>query len=113
MDNKTNYEQAILNAVIDRIDHLRVKSGLSMYKLAQDALISDSSLRKLYRKQTYPNILTIYRLCDALHISVSEFFAYETGNAHLAEDKLLLVSSFEAMSASNQRLILELIQNLK
>ena len=54
MDNKTNYEQAILNAVIDRIDHLRVKSGLSMYKLAQDALISDSSLRKLYRKQTYP-----------------------------------------------------------
>ena len=113
MDNKTNYEQEILNAVIDRIDMLRVKSGMTIYKLAQESLLSDSSLKKLYTRQHFPNVLTIYRICDALQISVSEFFAFNIDSAKLVDEKVILLSSYDALSPNNKRLILELIQNLK
>ena len=113
MDNKTNYEQEILNAVIDRIDMLRVKSGMSIYKLAQDALLSDSTLKHLYKRKTFPNVLTIYRLCDALQISVSEFFAFNVEAVKQVDDKAILLSSFDALSPDNKRLVLELIQKLK
>lgn len=113
MDNRTNYEQAILNAVIDRIDALRVKSGMSIYKLAQEALISESTLKKLLRRQTFPNILTIYRLCEVLQVSVSEFFDFDTDAVKIAEERLTLVSAFEALSPNNKWLVLELIKNLK
>lgn len=113
MDNRTNYEQAILNAVIDRIDALRVKSGMSIYKLAQEALISESTLKKLLRRQTFPNILTIYRLCEVLQVSVSEFFDFDTDAVKIAEERLTLISAFEALSPNNKWLVLELIKNLK
>ncbi len=113
MDNKTNYEQEILNAVIDRIDMLRVKSGMTIYKLAQESLLSDSSLKKLYTRKHFPNVLTIYRICDALQISVSEFFAFNIDSAKLVDEKVILLSSYDTLSPNNKRLILELIQNLK
>lgn len=113
MDNRTNYEQAILNAVIDRIDALRVKSGLSIYKLAQEAFISESTLKKLLRRQTFPNILTIYRLCEVLQVSVSEFFDFDTDVVKIAEERLSLISAFEALSPNQKWLVLELIKNLK
>ncbi len=113
MDNRTNYEQAILNAVIDRIDTLRVKSGLSIYKLAQEALISESTLKKLLRRQTFPNILTIYRLCEVLQVSVSEFFDFESDAIKSADERFAVISAFEALSQNNKWLILELMKNLK
>ena len=87
--------------------------AFKLMKLAQESLLSDSSLKKLYTRQHFPNVLTIYRICDALQISVSEFFAFNIDSAKLVDEKVILLSSYDALSPNNKRLILELIQNLK
>ena len=76
-------------------------------------MLSDSSLKKLYTRKHFPTVLTIYRICDALQISVSEFFAFNIDSAKLVDEKAILLSSYDALSPNNKRLILELIQNLK
>lgn len=63
-------------ATAKRIDfYLQVK-GISLYKLAKDACIPISTLQNLYRNHTKsPTVSIIFKLADALNVSIEEFFA--------------------------------------
>lgn len=71
-----------------RIKQLRIAKNYSVNKLANLAGISQSYLRDVELGNKNPTIETLSFLCDALDISLHDFFADET-SSNFIDDPLL------------------------
>ncbi len=61
-----------------RIKRIRKDRKVSQYKLAKKSGISQSFLSTLESGKKIPTVSTLEKLCDALRISLSEFFRSDT-----------------------------------
>ncbi len=61
--------------IAERIIHLRKEKGYSTNKLSQLAEIGQATLREIEIGEKSPNIITLEKICNALQISLSDFFA--------------------------------------
>ena len=108
----TEYEQALINLIVDRIDSLRVEKSFSIYELAQRADLSENTLKKVYKKQGFPTVFTIYRLCQAFNITLSEFFMLDNNNRAFSKKELELLERFSKLSPKAQDALLEISRYL-
>jgi transcriptional regulator with XRE-family HTH domain len=77
MPQDTNREYPVY-PIGERIRHFRELKGISTNKLANLSGISQSYLRDVELEKKNPTIEIIYQLCEALGISLKEFFDDET-----------------------------------
>jgi len=61
--------------IAERIIHLRKEKGYSTNRLSQLAEIGQATLREIEIGEKSPNIITLEKICNALKISLSDFFA--------------------------------------
>ena len=61
--------------IMERIDELCKKRNISKYRLSQITGISQSAFSKMARQQSSLSLETIQRICDALGISLAQFFS--------------------------------------
>lgn len=81
--------------------------GISHYTLAKEADISTSTLHSLLSGKSRPYMYTVYRLCNALDIPITDLLA-ETGtekieNISKKEQELLML--YRSCSSSKKRLL--------
>lgn len=69
-------------AIALRISNLMVKNKIpSQYQLCKDAGLTESTLRAILNEEHQSvNILTLFRVCDGLKVSIQEFFDDELFN---------------------------------
>ncbi len=72
----------------ERIRKFRIQKGISTNKLANLAGISQSYLRDVELENKNPTIEIIFLLCQALNISLKQFFDDESSHL-LTEDPLM------------------------
>lgn len=72
-----------------RITYFRERNGWSVNKLANLSGISQSYLRSVELNEKNPTIQTISYICDALKISLADFFN-ESSEQMVPEDSLFL-----------------------
>jgi DNA-binding Xre family transcriptional regulator len=60
---------------VKRVQDLVAERHMTLYQLTQVSGISDSTLRSTRRRGGQLTVDTIERICDALDITLSEFFA--------------------------------------
>ena len=65
----------LMNFIINRILELRTARGLSLEDLAENAGISESMMQKISIGITNPSICTLTKICNALRVSLCEFFS--------------------------------------
>lgn len=65
----------------NRIHELRTSYGLSQEQLALRAEITTTYLGQIERNLKHPTVLVIEKICNSLHISLSDFFN-ETASTH-------------------------------
>lgn len=58
-----------------RIVEIRQQKGLSQYKLYQLAEISQAALSDIESNKKSPTIITLEKICNALEITLAEFFS--------------------------------------
>ncbi len=61
--------------VMERIDDLCRQHNMSKYRLSLITGISQSAFSKMARQQSTLSLETIQRICDALGISLAQFFS--------------------------------------
>lgn len=61
--------------VIKRINDIMKNQGMTRYQLAKISDLSQSTLSNMNTRNTTPSIPTIEMICNALNISLSQFFA--------------------------------------
>ena len=74
---------------LEKIDRLRVQRGWSIYKLAEEAILTQSTINNLYARKTEPKLSTLRAICDAFDITLSEFFKEESNDSEVEIDKNL------------------------
>lgn len=109
----TEYEQHFICAVVDRIDQLRVERGYSISKLSGKANLSENTLKYLYKKKSFPTLQTLLRLCQALDISLWQFFLFQEAPLQFSFEELDLLKNYEKFPEYSRRLIAELMKHTK
>lgn len=96
--------------ILGKITKLREERDWSLYKLAEEAGITQSTLANMFYRKTMPSINTLKQICDAFGITLSEFFNCSNSN----DDKEFeLLSQFRELNDSNKKLIIEIAKTIK
>lgn len=61
--------------IIARIDNVLNKYGWTRYRLSKEGGVPESTLSNIFHRGTTPTIPTIELICNALNISLAQFFA--------------------------------------
>ena len=95
--------------VLEKIDKLRKEKGWSVNYLAMEAGLTQSTVNNLYTRRTEPKIPTLRALCDALGITLSDFF--KESNQENEDEELIRRIKF--LSPENKKALLQLLKNVK
>lgn len=91
-----------------RIVELREQRGMSTNKLANLSGISQSYLREIELCQKNPTVEVLSYLCDALNISLSQFFSEEKSQVNA-----FLLTAIDKLSDKEQIKLADLINEIK
>lgn len=97
--------------VLEKIDKLRVERGWSVYKLAEEAAITQSTINNLYARKTEPKLSTLRSICNAFDMSLSEFFAEEEPNCDTVDAEIK--AKIETLNSSQKKALLNFLKNFK
>ena len=93
-----------------RITYLREQKGISVNKLANLAGISQSFLREIELGNKKPTIETLSYICDALEISLKDFFDDDLFK-QFPENELL--NEIYKLTPEQRKLFLQLLRSFK
>lgn len=94
----------------EKIEKLRFDRGWSMYELAQEAGITQSTLASMIKRGNPPKIDTLSCICEAFGMSLSQFFMEDEQLEILSGVEKELVASFRKLSEDKQMALLELLK---
>jgi len=101
------------NEVLRRIDELCEERGWTHYMLAKNSNIPYSSINNMFRRNTYPSLPIMFKLCEGLRIHISDFFKDPGRNELvLSSDETKLVNGFRRLGFHDQELILIYLKGL-
>lgn len=60
---------------LQRLRRLLDERGWSVYRLAKNCGLSESTLANVFKRNTVPTITTLERICEGFGITLSQFFA--------------------------------------
>ena len=96
--------------ILERIDKLRIEKGWTLYKLAEESMITQSTLSNMFIRKTQPSIATLTSICNGLNISLSDFFAEESKD--LDAEEIMLLANYRRLSTKHKNIINNLINDL-
>ena len=100
-----NDQEAVSN-ILNTIDCIRTKQGLSLSRLAFEANVSENTVKYIFKKRGCPTIPTLIRLCEALHISLWEFFLLASLDKMQPHKEYELLLQFEKLDIRYKDLII-------
>lgn len=97
----------------ERVHELRIKYGLSQEQLALHAGITTTYLGLIERNLKNPTIKIIEQICNALNISLADFFNPST-RSYIQDDaaSTQILAQLSHRSPREKELILQIIKNI-
>ena len=96
--------------ILERIEELRKARGWSVYKFADQCMITPSTLANMYARGTMPSISTLMLICQGCGITMSEFFAEKSELQTVEEAELL--KNYRKLDDKNRSAIRQFIKNV-
>ncbi len=98
--------------IMERIDELCRQHDISKYRLSQITGISQSAFSKMARQQSTLSLETIQRICDALGISMAQFFAEADEYPDLTVQQKQLLHSWISLDEKKRAYALLMLEKL-
>lgn len=95
--------------VLERINALRKERGWSIYRLADEAMLTQSTLSNMFTRKTLPSLYTLSQICEAFNITMSEFF----NDGVAVDEETRLLSSFRKLDEKDRNTVLALSEFLR
>ena len=61
--------------ILERLRKLMDARGWTMYRLAKESGLTESTIANIYRRNAIPSIDTLEKICQGFGITLSQFFA--------------------------------------
>lgn len=95
--------------VLEKIKKLQEEKGWSTYKLSIESGLTQSTLSNMFLRKTNPNLETLYAICIAFDISLSEFFCEDNNSLNLTLNEIELLKNYRKLDDSKKRAMLDFI----
>lgn len=96
--------------VLNRIEELRKERGWSIYKLAEESGITQSTLANMFSRKTMPSISTLTQLCETFDISLSQFFNFNSTN--FSDEEFSIISKYRKLNEKEKQIIQNLLDSI-
>ncbi len=91
-----------MNYALTKIESIRMKKGISKYRLASDANIPYTTLTNMFKKDTMPTLPTLQKICEGLDITMAQFFMDEDNKVDLTSQQKQLLLLWEELPKDMQ-----------
>ncbi len=99
--------------VLERIKKILTSLGWSRYKLALHCGIPYSSINNMFKRHTLPSLHTLFKLCDGLNITISDFFSENSLNIIPINDEIRhLIEMYNRLSPHKRSLLFSYLKGL-
>lgn len=95
--------------VVDRLNKALKKKEWSVYRLAKESGITESTLYSIFSGKALPTIDTLQIICDSLGLTLAELFANDVNQIVYSKEQLRLIELWETLTTDQQRVVLGVI----
>ncbi|MDO4266630.1 MAG: helix-turn-helix domain-containing protein [Eubacteriales bacterium] len=101
--------------ILDKIMKERKTRNWTEYTLSQRAGLPQSTISTWYRKDLQPSVASIEKVCGALDISLSQFFAdyQDDGTVVLNDEQKELLTVWDRLSGEQRSSVLQMLEALQ
>ena len=83
--------------VIKKLTELRLERNISVYRLSELTGINQSTLANTFSRGTIPSIKHLEIMCDALGVTLSQFFAQDEEMFYLSKKEIELINNYRKL----------------
>ena len=94
-----------------KIEKMRFQRGWSIYELAQEAGITQSTLTSMIKRGNPPKIDTLECICEAFGITLAQFFLEDEKVEILSSKEKELLTAYRKLPENKQKALLSLIES--
>lgn len=105
-----------LNPILIRIDELCNQNNWTHYRIAKEADIPLNSFNSMYKRNTYPTIPTLEKICDGFQVSMKDFFDYDlmlTEHPALSGEETILIERYRELPKTDRQLLFAYLDGLQ
>lgn len=95
--------------IIAKIEKLKSDRGWTDYELAQQAIITQSTIASMKARNSPPKLETLQAICNAFGITLAQFFLEDEKIEVLSEQEKILLEKFRKLSIKKQKALLDLL----
>ncbi len=99
--------------IIDKLNRLRLERNLSVYRLAELSGLNQSTLANTFSRGTVPSIQNLELICEAMGITVAQFFTENESSEVLTPDEKELLENYRQLPSELKKSIKDLIAKIK
>ena len=96
-----------------RIRELMEERGWSDYRLAKEANLSHSTIANIFHRNNAPTFPTLETVCNALGITLAQFFLEGDDPIVLNEEQKLLLTKWCALTDEQKKVVFDLLDILR
>lgn len=89
------------------------KRDMSKYRLSQLTGISQSSIGKIIAKESLPTMPTVEKICDALGVTMAQFFAGKDVPVNLSESQQEVLKIWDGLDEKEQAVVMAMLRGLQ
>ena len=98
--------------VIKKLTELRLERNISVYRLSELTGINQSTLANTFSRGTIPSIKHLEIMCDALGVTLSQFFAQDEEMFYLSKKEIELINNYRKLTKELCRNLSDLINDI-
>lgn len=95
--------------IISKIEKLKAERGWTDYDLAQQALLTQSTIASMKARNSPPKLDTLQSICNAFGITLAQFFLEDEKIEILSEQEKNLLDKFRKLSPQKQKALIDLL----
>lgn len=99
--------------VLERILQLRNERNWSEYRLSEESGIAQTTISSWFKKDIYPSIPSLEKICKAYNISMAQFFNFNNEAVALTKEQFQLIENWNKLERNQQLIILELLKSMR
>lgn len=96
----------------EKIKALCKQRGWSLYKLANEAMLTQSTLTNMFARGTMPSIATLAAICGAFEITLSQFFEDSPRENIFSKEETELIAAYRRLGRRDKRIFKEFLTGL-
>lgn len=98
--------------VIKKLNELRLERNLSVYRLSELSGINQSTLANTFSRGTVPSVQNLEKICDAMGLTLSQFFSENDENMVLTQYETELLHSYRKLPYDIRKNIKKLVESI-